>query len=184
MRIPVNVEGLDPTAEAELDTRAAELESRAVDPAPCEPASEPDRATLTRALRELEASKARVERDAQQAQDEMRRTLVTQLLPLLDNLDRTIEAAELSGDSPAVVEGVRLVRNQFQRVLEGYGVERIDATHARFDPAQHEAVSTVPVTEPAAHGRVIEQLAPGYRFADRLLRPARVAVGRHVPRYH
>ncbi len=178
MRIPVNVESLDPTAEAELDPRG-------VEPAPPEPApSEPDRAALTRALRELEASKARVERDAKQAQDEMREKLVVQLLPVLDNLDRTIEAAELSGDSPAVVEGVRLVRNQFQRVLEGYGVERIDAQHVRFDPSQHEAVSTLPVTEPTTHGRVIEQLQPGYRFGDRLLRPARVVVGRHVPRFH
>lgn len=166
----------DPTAEAEVDTteRAARREAAA------EP--EPDRATLVHALRELEAAKARVARDARQTADEMRGQLVEQLLPVLDNLDRTIQAAADSGEAPAVVEGVRLVRSQFQSVLEKFGVERVDATHRRFDPAEHEAVSTVTVARPAAHGLVVDQLAPGYRFGDRLLRPAKVIVGRHLPR--
>jgi molecular chaperone GrpE len=144
-------------------------------------ASEPARATLARALRELEAAKGRVERDAEQAKSEMRAQLVAQLLPVLDDLDRTIATAEQGGDAPAVVEGVRLVRSQFERVLAGYGIERIDATHGRFDPARHEAVSIVPVTQPAAHGVVVQQLAPGYRHGERLLRPARVVVAHHTP---
>lgn len=167
----------DPTAEAEVDTAEPRRE-----PGGPRPAGEPDRSALAGALRELEAAKARVTRDARQATDEMRSKLVEELLPLLDNLDRTIQAAEDSGDAPAVVEGVRLVRSQFQAVLDRYGVERVDATHRRFDPAVHEAVSTVTVAQPTGHNLVIEQLAPGYRFGDRLLRPAKVVVGRHVPR--
>ena len=143
---------------------------------PDDGAPEPDRATMTRALRELEAAQARVERDAQRVNEETRTKLVGELLPVLDNLDRTIRAAK-HGD-PALVQGVRLVRSQLEGVLRGYGVERIDATGQRFDPKQHEAISVVPVFEPAQHGLVLEQVEPGYRFGDRLLRPAKVVVGR------
>lgn len=147
-------------------------------------AIEPDRATMTRALRELEAATARVERDAARVQDETRMKLVTELLPVLDNLDRTIRAAAESFarpiESTALVEGVYLVRKQLEGVLRGYGVTRIDASGAVFDPSVHAAVSVMPVGDPAYHGRVIEQLEPGYRFGDRLLRPAKVVVGRLV----
>lgn len=142
-----------------------------------DPADIPERATLAEALRELEAAKARVERDARAVSDEMRRQLVEKLLPVLDNLDRTIDVAEQAGDAPAVVEGVRLVRAQLEAVLRGYGLERLDAHAQSFDPAVHEAVATLPVASFAQHETVLEQLAPGYRFAGALLRPARVVVG-------
>jgi len=167
------LEGLDPTAEAEVDLADAPRRPEV-----------PDRASLARAVNELEAAKARIERDAQQSADELRARLVSELLPVLDNLDRAIEAAEDSGDAPAVVEGVRLVRAQLEAVLAGYGLQRIDAKHRPFDPAIHDALSVVPVSDPSAHGVVVDQLAPGYRFGARLLRPARVVVGRHTPRYH
>lgn len=158
----------DPTSEAEVDV-ASSSES-----------PEPDRATMVQALRDLEAAKGRVERDAKRAQDEMREQLVVKLLPVLDNLDRTIRAARESGDAPAVAEGVHLVRSQLEGVLRGYGVERLDATNAGFDPAVHEAISVMSVPDARAHGRVLEQLEPGYRFGDRLLRPAKVVVGRYA----
>jgi molecular chaperone GrpE (heat shock protein) len=161
-------EGLDPTAEAERDTREIE----------------PDRGTMSRALRDLEAAKARVERDAQRAADELRGKLVLDLIPVLDNLDRTIAAATVQGDAPAVVDGVRLVRAQMEQLLVRYGVERIDAKHQPFDPAIHDALSVVPVSHPASHGVVIDQIEPGYRFGDRLLRPAKVVVGRLAHRVH
>jgi molecular chaperone GrpE (heat shock protein) len=169
------IEGLDPTAEAELDVaEAAE---------PAEPES-PDRASLSRALRDLEAAKARVERDAQASADEMREKLVLDLVPVLDNLDRTIAAAHQSGDSPAIVEGARLVRNQLLGVLLRFGVQRLEAKHQRFDPNLHEAISTVAVSHPSAHNVVVDQIEPGYMFGDKLLRPAKVVVGRHAPRFH
>jgi len=83
-------------------------------------AGEPDRATMTRALRELEAAQARVERDARRVHDETRTRLVSELLPVLDNLDRTIRAAAGSRDCRALVEGVHLVRAQLESVLRGY----------------------------------------------------------------
>jgi molecular chaperone GrpE len=171
MREPL--EGLDATAEAE--TAMNEVDPEASLNATT---SAPDYDRMRRALRDLEAAKARVERDAQRAADEMREKLVVDLLPLLDNLDRTIHAAERAGESRAMLDGVRLVRSQFASVLAKFGVERIDAKHQRFDPRLHDAISVVPVRDPAAQDRVIDQVEAGYRFGDRLLRPAKVIVGR------
>lgn len=157
----------DPTAEAEVDLASSSEKG-------------PDRATMVQALRDLEAAKGRVERDARRVMDETREQLVVKLLPVVDDLDRTIRAAAASGDAPAVVEGVRLVRSQLEAILRSYGAERVDARDQVFDPARHDAVSVVPVADPRGHGRVLEQLEPGYRFGDRLLRPAKVVVGRYA----
>src|SRR5690606_25299742 len=169
MREPL--EGLDATAEAE--TAMNEVE----------PTSTPDFDAMRRALRELEAAKLRVERDAQRAADELREKLVLELLPTLDNFDRTIRAAEMAGATPAaaggspaaavvssILQGVRLVRSQFANALAKFGVERIDAERARFDPRIHDAISVLPVNQPSAHDVVVEVLEPGYWFGDRLLR--------------
>jgi molecular chaperone GrpE len=138
----------------------------------------PDRASLAGALRELEAAKARVERDARSVCEDTKKRLVEQLLPVMDNLDRTIKAAEDNGDAPAVIEGITLVRGQLEAVLRGYGVERIESLALPFDPAIHEAVTTLPVLTTDAHNLVVDQIAPGYRFGAGLLRPAKVVVGK------
>ena len=109
---------------------------------------------------------------------------MVELLPVLDNLDRTIQSAEAAGESQAMLQGVRQVRSQFENVLAKYGIERIEARHQRFDPRIHDAVSLVPVSHPSAHDVVIDQVEPGYRFGDRLLRAAKVVVGRMQPRWH
>jgi molecular chaperone GrpE len=165
----------DPTAEAEVPVGDATTED---DELIAPPAPESDRAAATRALRELEAAKARVERDAKRAQDEMREKLVQQLFPVLDNLDRTIAVAQQNRESPAVVDGVRLVRRQLAGVLEGYGVLRIEARGQPFDPSIHEAVSMVAVDDRRHDRLVVDQLEPGYMMRERLLRPAKVVVGR------
>ena len=134
--------------------------------------------SLARALRELEAARGRVERDAQLVADETRKQLVEQLLPVLDDVDRMIRTAEDADDAPAIVEGARLVRTRLESVLRGFGVERIDAINQRFDPAVHDAVALIDVREPGYHDIVIDQMRPCYRFGKSLLAPAKVIVGR------
>ena len=138
--------------------------------------AEDERATLTRAVREFDVAKARIEQHAERVYDEKRRGLVLELLPVLDNLDRTLEATKPTSDA-ALVEGVRIVRAELEGVLTRYGVERVDASGQRFDPKLHEAVAAVPVQDPALVGTVVSQSAPGYRFGDRVLRAAKVSVG-------
>ena len=146
------------------------------------PAREPtvDRQAALRALRNLEATEARLERNARRDAEEARGKLVQELLPVLDNLDRTIAAAHTGSSDPAMLEGVRMVRKQLESVLRGYGVERIEAVGQRFDPAIHEAIGMISVSDPERHGVVVHQAEPGYRFGDRLLRAAKVSVGKLV----
>ncbi len=136
-----------------------------------------DRATLVKALRDLESTEARVERNAQRVYDETRAKLVVELLPVLDNLDRTIAAAQAAGEDAMLVQGTLMVRAQLETVLMRYGAERVEAA-GRFDPAIHEAIAATPVADPALHGAIVHQAQPGYRFAGKLLRPAQVTVGR------
>jgi len=142
-----------------------------------------DRQAALRALRNLEATEARVQRNAQRDAEQARGKLVQDLLPVLDNLDRTIRAAQASRGGPtdpAMLEGVRLVRHQLEGVLRGYGVERVDAIDQPFDPSLHEAIGVTPVGDPRHHGIVVQQAEPGYRFAGKLLRPAKVNVGKLI----
>ncbi|MGE5185991.1 MAG: nucleotide exchange factor GrpE [Acidobacteriota bacterium] len=135
-----------------------------------------DRDSLRRALRDLEAAEARVQRNADRVYSEVRGKLVAELLPVLDDLDRSLAAAKPDGDPP-LVEAVWMVRAHLDRVLDKYGAERIDAKGQRFDPQIHDAIATLPVGD-AAHDRiVVDQLQPGYVFEGRVLRPARVVVG-------
>src|SRR5450432_3643087 len=106
-----------------------------------------DQESLRRALRDLEVTQARVRRDAERIYDEKRRELVYELLPVLDNLERTLAAAVTASDA-VLVEGLRMVHMGLEGVLVRYGVECVEAAGLSFDPAIHEAVAAVPVTDP------------------------------------
>jgi len=85
------------------------------------------RSSLAAALRELEAAAAVVERDARAVADEMRRELVERLLPVLDDLDRTIAAAETAGDSPTIVERELVQDSDLILVMSPHHLERVEA---------------------------------------------------------
>ena len=138
-----------------------------------------ERGAALRALRSLEAAQERATKQVKRESDEAKGKLVMELLPVIDNLDRTIRAAGQHGRDPAMLEGVRMVRSQLEAVLLRYGVEKIDATAQKFDPTMHEAIGLTPVADPRANGMVAQQLEPGYAYAGRLLRPAKVMVAKY-----
>lgn len=137
-----------------------------------------ERQSAARALRELEATEDRLRRTAQLELEQARGKLVQDLLPVLDNLDRTIEASHAGHGDTAMLQGVRMVRHQLEGVLRNYGAERIDALDQVFDPGLHEAIGVINVGDARRHGVVVHQAEPGYRFAGKLLRPAKVSVGK------
>ena len=96
-------------------------------------------------------------------------------------LDRAIDAATQSGTSASdpLLQGVEMVRQQFLAKLDGFQVRRIATADAVFDPLLHEAISTVPSSDPALDGRIVGVVPHGYRMGDEVLRPALVAVARH-----
>jgi molecular chaperone GrpE len=104
--------------------------------------------------------------------------LAQEVMPALDDLERAIEAAGLDpeGDSEdGLAHGVLLVFRSLREGLKRNGIEAVDPKGEKFDPNQHEALSTVPV-EGADPGTVVEVLQKGYRLKDQLIRPARVVV--------
>ncbi len=132
-----------------------------------------------RAVAELENYKKRVARENQLIERNARERVVAALLPVLDNLERALDAAhQHDTKNEALLQGIDQVKAQFRRTLEEFGLEEVKA-HAGhpFDPNIHEAVSQI---ESAEHpeGIILNQLQRGYRLADRLLRPARVVVSK------
>jgi molecular chaperone GrpE len=104
-------------------------------------------------------------------------TLVKELLPVIDNLERAIEHASKTEDSRSIIEGVELTLSGFLKVLEKFGVTRVEAKGKEFDPNVHEAVAHEESRESAA-GTVITELQKGYIMYGRLLRPAMVTVAK------
>jgi molecular chaperone GrpE len=127
--------------------------------------------------RETDETRQRLNRSADERAAGEKAKFVSALLPALDNLNRAIEAA--AGDAPreAVLEGMRGIAYNFQTALTNAGVEPMQSVGEDFNPELHEAVDTE-ITDAAMDGKVIEEYSRGFRMGDRLLRPARVKVGR------
>jgi molecular chaperone GrpE len=104
--------------------------------------------------------------------------LARDVIPVLDDLERALQAAGLDpeGDSDdALAHGVILVFRGLRDTLGRNGIEAVDPAGERFDPQWHEALSTVAV-DGGESGTVVEVLQKGYRLGEQLIRPARVAV--------
>ncbi|MDQ2921507.1 MAG: nucleotide exchange factor GrpE [Acidobacteriota bacterium] len=127
---------------------------------------------------ETDETRQRLNRAVDERAHREKADFIAGLLPVLDNLQRATEAAE-TGSSPEVIaEGIRQTASSFENALAAAGVEPIDAVGQPFDPQLHDAVETVEV-EPEDEGKVVADYARGYKIGDRLLRPARVKVGRN-----
>jgi molecular chaperone GrpE len=130
------------------------------------------------AAHEFDAMRARMRKEVARDAERSRRTMLVDLLEVVDNLDRAIDAARQGADGAAVLQGVEMVRAQFLQKLDGLGVRRIDAAGCRFDPERHDAVAIVPASDAAPDGVVVGVVAHGYSIGDEVLRPAQVAVAR------
>jgi molecular chaperone GrpE len=122
---------------------------------------------------DFENYRKRAARDQERLVAHAHERLVRDLLPVLDDLERALEAAERHEEA-ALVDGVRLVEQSLRKALEKEGLVEIDADGA-FDPHVHEAVLAQP-WEGAEAGAVVEVVQRGYRLGDRVIRPARVVV--------
>jgi molecular chaperone GrpE len=128
---------------------------------------------LQRTAAEFDNYRKRVQRDQDSLVARAGERVVRELLPVLDDLERALQAAE-EHEEAKLEDGVRLVHRSLADVLRREGLEEIE-TEGRFDPHVHEAMLAQPV-EGAESGAVVEVLQKGYRLGDRVLRPARVIV--------
>ena len=118
-------------------------------------------------------------KERQETRQRAKEEAVIEILPVLDNLDRALSAANAE-DAKTIVTGVEMVQRQFINALENLGVNAIKAQGEKFDPALHDAAGTEEVDDPELDGKVITERLKGYRTKDRVLRPAQVTVGKAV----
>jgi molecular chaperone GrpE len=138
------------------------------------------REALARRQADFENYRKRVERDRGENYNRMVGDLVSKLLPVLDNLRRALDAEETlqaneSEEFRHFLHGVDLIYKQLSNVLEGLGLQPVAALGQQFDPHVHEAVVTEQ-TEEYEPDTVIQEIVPGYRLGEKLLRPAIVKV--------
>ena len=137
---------------------------------------------LLRALADAENARRQADRKAEDTRKFAVAELARELLPVIDNLQRVLEARKTaqSSENDALLEGVETTLRLFLQTLERFGVKKIVASGQRFDPSLHEALMEA---EDASHppGMVTKVLEDGYLIHDRLLRPARVVVSKRQP---
>lgn len=160
--------GAAPDLEGEVAAlrEALEAKSREADAA---------RDRYLRTVAEFDNARKRVAREREELIRGANEGLIRELLPVLDNLERALQAARGDAGAAAVTAGVELIQRELLRVLEKFGVTAFTSVGAPFDPERHEAVARVP-----AAGRpemtVVGETARGYLLNGRVLRPAMVTV--------
>lgn len=130
---------------------------------------------LLRAQAELDNYRKRARRELEEERRYGNLPLLGDLLPVLDNVGRAIQAAEKTPDVAALMEGFKMVAQQLEGVLNRYSCRRIEALHKPFDPHLHQAILQQPSPEHPA-GAVLHVAQEGYQVHDRVLRPAQVIV--------
>lgn len=149
------------------------------EPPPEEKEEDPE-TRLLRLAAEFDNYKKRMEREREVLRAYANEALLERLLPVVDNLERALAAAKQGGEQGNLTEGVELTLRELLEVLRRDGVEPIDAEGQPFDPTIHEAISTQPSTD-IPEGTVIGQIEKGYRYKERILRPAKVIVSSGPP---
>ncbi len=99
------------------------------------------------------------------------------LLPIMDDFERGLKAAETTDDSAAMKEGMSLIYNKLKKYLAQNGVKEIDPADDTFDTEKHEAISAVPVPDESKKGKILDTIEKGYMINDKVLRHAKVVVG-------
>jgi molecular chaperone GrpE len=167
------VEGVRGNREVPPTTEEAAEEQVAQQPSAPEPADD----RYLRLAADFDNYRKRVAREQLELTKRATERLVAELLPVLDDLERALEAAERHEEAK-LEEGVRLVHRSLADALRREGLAEID-TNGRFDPHVHEALLSQP--SEAEEGSVVQVIQKGYRLGERVLRPARVVVAAGAP---
>jgi molecular chaperone GrpE len=130
---------------------------------------------LARQQAEFDNARKRASREQQEFREFAAADVLKNLLPVLDSFERALKA---SGDASDFRSGIGLIYRQLQDALQKSGVQPIDAVGQPFDPRFHEAIEMVDTADVPDH-HVMDELQRGYKYKDRLLRPAMVRVARN-----
>lgn len=132
---------------------------------------------MLRTMADFQNYRKRVQQENELLKTYATERLITQLLPVLDNFERTIAAFEAGATTEAVMGGIKAVDRQIRSVLEAQNVARIPSEGHPFNPDVHEAIATE-VSEEHPEDTVLTEVEAGYKIADKVIRPARVKVSK------
>ncbi|HEY6978152.1 MAG TPA: nucleotide exchange factor GrpE [Chitinophagaceae bacterium] len=104
--------------------------------------------------------------------------IITDLLDVLDDCDRAEKQMQQANDVDQLREGVQLVFNKLRNTLQSKGLKVMDSLHKQFDVEKHEAITEIPAPSPALKGKVIDEVQKGYYLNDKIIRFAKVVVGK------
>lgn len=127
---------------------------------------------------EFDNYKRRTSRERIELTQTAGRDIVQSLLDVLDDSARAGKSLENASDLAQIKEGVVLVFNKLRNALQAKGLRRMDAMGADFDPELHEAITEIPAGDPKMAGKVLDEITPGYYLNDKLIRHAKVVVGK------
>jgi len=133
-----------------------------------------------RALAESENVRKRIRHQSEENIRLQREAMLRDLLPIVDNLERAVDAARGGGNGRPIVEGVEMVLHSMREFLRSHGVTPLAAVGEPFDPARHEAIDTVR-SDFHPPNTVVDEVHRGYQIGERILRPARVTVSHALP---
>lgn len=134
---------------------------------------------LLRLQAEFDNFKRRAARDKAEFLKFANESVLLEMLPVLDNLERGLASARAEAGATSLVEGIDMVARLFRAALEKFGVRPIQAVGAAFDPAVHQAVAQVEVAA-GEDNQVLEEIQRGYLLEGRVLRPSMVKVSRVI----
>ena len=132
---------------------------------------------LLRTMADFQNFRKRQEEQRARMQEMATERILMDLLPILDNFERTVASIERGATLESVAEGVRAVEKQMKVVLESHGLRRLHVVGEPFDPEHHDAIG-IETSEEHEHDTVMDELEPGYKMGDRTVRPARVRVAK------
>jgi molecular chaperone GrpE len=130
---------------------------------------------LLRTMADFQNFRKRVQDEKRMLEERAGERVLTALLPVLDNFERSLAHVEAGADPASVIEGVKAIERQLRTLLESQKLVRIVSVGQPFDPDKHEALATVDSAE-HEEGTVVDEIEAGYMLGDRVIRPARVRV--------
>ncbi len=130
---------------------------------------------------EFDNYRKRTQKEMAEFQERAHEGVICDILYILDNIERALEAAEKGADKESLLEGMRLIHKQFREALKRFGVEEVTALYCKFDPNLHQAVMQVDADEEEKDEMVVHEVEKGYLLKGRLLRPSKVVVCRYKP---
>ena len=153
----------DPIEENQLDALEAELNE--------------SKDKYLRLAAEFDNFRRRTKKEREEFAQIANKDIVIALLEVLDDADRATQAIQASSDEP-LKEGTNLVFNKLRNTLQAKGVKVMEAIGSEFDPELHDAITEIPAPTEELKGKVVDQVLKGYYLNDKIIRHAKVVVGK------